>query len=283
MEYTTLANDLKMPLLGLGTFMISPADAEASVYKALKNGYRLIDTANAYMNEVAVGKAMKRAMEEGIVKREEIFLSTKLWPTLYESDTAVDETLARLGTDYIDLLFIHQPAGNFTAGYAKIETAYKAGKARSLGISNFHGEKLERLLAEAEVKPHVIQLETHPYHIDHAVMKRLASYGTRLMGWYPLGHGATTLLEEPIFLELADKYRKSTVQIILRWAVQRGFITIPGTKNPDHIRANFDIFDFVLTEAEMAEIAKLDGKKRYYTPDDATEEKYASMQLSFEL
>lgn len=283
MEYTTLANDLKMPLLGLGTFMISPADAEASVYKALKNGYRLIDTANAYMNEAAVGKAMKRAMEEGIVKREEIFLSTKLWPTLYESDTAVDETLVRLGTDYIDLLFIHQPAGNFTAGYAKIEMAYKAGKARSLGISNFHGEKLERLLAEAEVKPHVIQLETHPYHIDHAVMKRLASYGTRLMGWYPLGHGDTTLLEEPIFLELADKYRKSTVQIILRWAVQRGFITIPGTKNPDHIRANFDIFDFVLTEAEMAEIAKLDGKKRYYTPDDATEEKYASMQLSFEL
>lgn len=283
MEYTTLANDLKMPLLGLGTFMISPADAEASVYKALKNGYRLIDTANAYMNEAAVGKAMKRAMEEGIIKREEIFLSTKLWPTLYESDTAVDETLVRLGTDYIDLLFIHQPAGNFTAGYAKIETAYKAGKARSLGISNFHGEKLERLLAEAEVKPHVIQLETHPYHIDHAVMKRLASYGTRLMGWYPLGHGDTTLLEEPIFLELADKYRKSTVQIILRWAVQRGFITIPGTKNPDHIRANFDIFDFVLTEAEMAEIAKLDGKKRYYTPDDATEEKYASMQLSFEL
>ena len=283
MEYTTLANDLKMPLLGLGTFMISPADAEASVYKALKNGYRLIDTANAYMNEAAVGKAMKRAMEEGIVKREEIFLSTKLWPTLYESDTAVDETLVRLGTDYIDLLFIHQPAGNFTAGYAKIETAYKAGKARSLGISNFHGEKLERLLAEAEVKPHVIQLETHPYHIDHAVMKRLASYGTRLMGWYPLGHGDTTLLEEPIFLELADKYRKSTVQIILRWAVQRDFITIPGTKNPDHIRANFDIFDFVLTEAEMAEIAKLDGKKRYYTLDDATEEKYASMQLSFEL
>ena len=283
MEYTTLANDLKMPLLGLGTFMISPADAEASVYKALKNGYRLIDTANAYMNEVAVGKAMKRAIAGGVVKREEIFLSTKLWPTLYESDTAVDETLARLGTDYIDLLFIHQPAGNFTAGYAKIETAYKAGKARSLGISNFHGEKLERLLAEAEVKPHVIQLETHPYHIDHAVMKRLASYGTRLMGWYPLGHGDTTLLEEPIFLELADKYRKSTVQIILRWAVQRGFITIPGTKNPDHIRANFDIFDFVLTEAEMAEIAKLDGKKRYYTPDDATEEKYASMQLVFEL
>ena len=113
-------------------------------------------------------------------------------------------------------------------------------------------------------------------------MKRLASYGTKLMGWYPLGHGDRTLLEEPVFVNLADKYRKSTVQIILRWAVQKGFITIPGTKNPDHIRANFDIFDFALTEAEMAEIAKLDGKKCYYTPDEATEEKYASMQLAFD-
>lgn len=282
MEYTTLSNDLKMPLLGIGTFMISPEDAEVSVYKALKNGYRLIDTANAYMNEAAVGKAMKRAIAEGVVKREEIFLSTKLWPTLYESDTAVEETLSRLGTDYVDLLFIHQPAGNFTAGYEKIEEAYKKSQARSLGISNFHGEKLERLLAAAAVKPHVIQLETHPYHIKHEIMKRLASYGTKLMGWYPLGHGDRTLLEEPVFVNLADKYRKSTVQIILRWAVQKGFITIPGTKNPDHIRANFDIFDFALTEAEMAEIAKLDGKKCYYTPDEATEEKYASMQLAFD-
>ena len=282
MEYTALANDLKIPLLGIGTFMISPADAEISVYKALKNGYRLIDTANAYMNEAAVGKAMKRAIAEGVVKREEIFLSTKLWPTLYESDTAVDETLSRLGTDYVDLLFIHQPAGNFTAGYEKIEEAYKKGKARSLGISNFHSEKLEHLLAAAEVKPHVIQLETHPYHIKHEIMNRLAPYGTKFMGWYPLGHGDRTLLEELVFAELADKYRKSAVQIILRWAVQKGFITIPGTKNPDHIRAKFDIFDFVLTEAEMAEIAKLDGKKCYYTPDEATEEKYASMQLAFD-
>lgn len=282
MEYTKLSNGVQVPLLGLGTFLISPEDTERSVYEGIKAGYRLIDTANAYMNEEAVGKGLKRAMDEGLVKREEIFLSTKLWPTLYEDAQAVDKTLERLGVTYVDLLFIHQPAGNYIAGYQNIEKTYHDGKARSLGISNFHGEKMERLLAAVEVKPHVIQLETHPYCIQHETMDRLAKYGTKLMGWYPLGHGDKGLLEEPVFGRLATKYRKSTVQVILRWAVQMGFITIPGTKNPDHLRANIDLFDFSLTSDEMAEIAKLDGKKRYYTADNATEEKYASMHLPFE-
>lgn len=282
MEYTNLSNGVKVPLLGLGTFMISPEDTERSVYEGIKAGYRLIDTANAYMNEEAVGKGLKRALDEGLVKREEIFLSTKLWPTLYESEAAVEKTLERLGVAYVDLLFIHQPAGNFLAGYQNIERAYQAGKARSLGISNFHGEKLERLLTTATVKPHVIQLETHPYCIQHETMDRLKECGTKLMGWYPLGHGDKGLLQEPIFTRLAAKYHKSTVQVVLRWAVQKGFITIPGTKNPDHLRANIDLFDFSLTPDEMAEIAALDGKKRYYTADAAQEEKYASMHLPFE-
>lgn len=282
MEYTNLSNGVKVPLLGLGTFMISPEDTERSVYEGIKAGYRLIDTANAYMNEEAVGKGLKRALDEGLVKREEIFLSTKLWPTLYESEDAVEKTLERLGVAYVDLLFIHQPAGNFLAGYQNIERAYQAGKARSLGISNFHGEKFERLLTTATVKPHVIQLETHPYCIQHETMDRLKECGTKLMGWYPLGHGDKGLLQEPIFTRLAAKYHKSTVQVVLRWAVQKGFITIPGTKNPDHLRANIDLFDFSLTPDEMAEIAALDGKKRYYTADAAQEEKYASMHLPFE-
>ncbi len=143
MEYTTLSNDVQVPLLGLGTFMIGPEDTEKSVYAALKMGYRLIDTANAYVNEEAVGRGLRRALEEGLVKREDIFISTKLWPTLYEKAGAVDKTLERLGVDYVDLLFIHQPAGNYLAGYAAIEQAYRDGKARSLGISNFHGDKLE--------------------------------------------------------------------------------------------------------------------------------------------
>lgn len=282
MEYTNLSNGVKVPLLGLGTFTISPEDTERSVYEGIKAGYRLIDTANAYLNEEAVGRGIRRALEEGIVKREAIFLSTKLWPTLYEKEDAVEKTLERLGVTYVDLLFIHQPAGNFLAGYKNIERAYQAGKARSLGISNFHGEKLEKLLEVAEVKPQVIQLETHPYCIQHETLDRLKEYGTKLMGWYPLGHGDKGLLQEPVFNELAAKYHKSAAQIILRWAVQKGFITIPGTKNPDHLRANIDLFDFALTPDEMAEIAVLDGKKRYYTPDEAQEESYASMHLPFE-
>lgn len=282
MEYVTLSNGIKAPLLGIGTFMISPEDTEGAVYSALKNGYRMIDTANAYMNEEAVGKGLKKAMEEGIVKREDVFLSTKLWPTLYENSSAVENTLKRLGVEYVDLLFIHQPAGNYIAGYKQLEQAYRDGKAKSLGISNFYGDKLEKLLAAAEIKPQVIQLEAHPYCTEKEVMERLSEYDTKLMGWYPLGHGDPGLQKESVFTDLADKYHKSTAQIILRWHTQMGFLTIPGSKNPDHIRANFDIFDFRLTEEEMAEIAKLDGTKKYYNADAETEEKYAGMHLPFE-
>ena len=282
MEYITLYNNVTVPVLGIGTFMISPEDTENSVYAALKLGYRMVDTANAYMNEEAVGKALKKAFDEGIVTREEVFVSTKLWPTLYENDQAVDNTLKRLGLDYVDLLFIHQPAGNFIAGYRQLEKAYKEGKARSLGISNIDGEKLTRFLAETEIRPHVIQLEAHPYCTEKEIMSRLSEYGTKLMGWYPLGHGDPGLKKEEVFVKLADKYRKSATQIILRWHTQMGFMTIPGSKNPDHIRDNADIFDFTLTDEEMAEIAKLDGTKKYYHADDAQVEKYAQMHLPFE-
>ena len=282
METIRLSNGVEVPVLGIGTFMITPADTENAVYSAIKLGYRMIDTANAYMNEEAVGKAIAKAISEGIVNREELFVSTKIWPTLYEKADAFEQTLSRLGLDYVDLLFIHQPSGNFVAGYQLIEQAYKAGKAKSLGISNMHGDKLERLLNVAEIKPHVIQLEAHPYCTEHEIMDRLAECGTKLMGWYPLGHGDAGLKQEPIFNKLADKYHKSNVQIILRWHTQMGFLTIPGSKNPDHIRDNADIFDFTLTADEMAEIAKLDGTKKYYQADLATEEKYAEMHLPFE-
>ena len=282
METIRLSNGVEVPVLGIGTFMITPADTENAVYSAIKLGYRMIDTANAYMNEEAVGKAIAKAISEGLVKREELFVSTKIWPTLYEKADSVEQTLSRLGLDYVDLLFIHQPSGNFVAGYQLIEQAYKAGKAKSLGSSNMHGEKLERLLNAAEIKPHVIQLEAHPYCTEHEIMDRLAECGTKLMGWYPLGHGDAGLKMEPVFSKLADKYHKSNVQIILRWHTQMGFLTIPGSKNPDHIRDNADIFDFTLTADEMAEIAKLDGTRKYYQADLATEEKYAQMHLPFE-
>ena len=282
MESIRLYNGVEVPVLGIGTFMISPEDTEKSVYAALKLGYRMIDTANAYMNEEAVGKALKKAVNDGIVAREEVFVSTKIWATLYEKESAVDDTLARLGLDYVDLLFIHQPAGNYMAGYRMLEKAYKDGKAKSLGISNFEGEKLEKLLADSEIKPHVIQMEAHPYCTEKEIRDRLAEYGTATMGWYPLGHGDRGLVNEEVFTKLADKYRKSNAQIVLRWHTQMGFITIPGSKNPDHIRDNGDIFDFSLTEDEMAEIAKLDGTKKYYHADEEQVEKYATMHLPFE-
>ena len=282
METVKLYNNVEVPVLGIGTFMISPEDTEKSVYAALKLGYRMIDTANAYMNEEAVGKALKKAINEGIVTREEVFVSTKIWATLYENENAVDDTLKRLDLDYVDLLFIHQPAGNYMAGYRMLEKAYKDGKAKSLGISNFEGEKLEKLLADSEIKPHVIQMEAHPYCTEKEIRDRLAEYGTATMGWYPLGHGDRGLVNEEVFTELADKYRKSNAQIVLRWHTQMGFITIPGSKNPDHIRDNGDIFDFSLTEEEMAEIAKLDGTKKYYHADEEQVEKYATMHLPFE-
>lgn len=282
METVKLYNNIEVPVLGIGTFMISPEDTEKSVYAALKLGYRMIDTANAYMNEEAVGKALKKAINEGIVTREEVFVSTKIWATLYENENAVDDTLKRLDLDYVDLLFIHQPAGNYMAGYRMLEKAYKDGKAKSLGISNFEGKKLEKLLADSEIKPHVIQMEAHPYCTEKEIRDRLAEYGTATMGWYPLGHGDRGLVNEEVFTKLADKYRKSNAQIVLRWHTQMGFITIPGSKNPDHIRDNGDIFDFSLTEEEMAEIAKLDGTKKYYHADEEQVEKYATMHLPFE-
>ena len=282
METVKLYNNVEVPVLGIGTFMISPEDTEKSVYAALKLGYRMIDTANAYMNEEAVGKALKKAINEGIVTREEVFVSTKIWATLYENENAVDDTLKRLDLDYVDLLFIHQPAGNYMAGYRMLEKAYEDGKAKSLGISNFEGEKLEKLLADSEIKPHVIQMEAHPYCTEKEIRDRLAEYGTATMGWYPLGHGDRGLVNEEVFTKLADKYRKSNAQIVLRWHTQMGFITIPGSKNPDHIRYNGDIFDFSLTEEEMAEIAKLDGTKKYYHADEEQVEKYATMHLPFE-
>ena len=282
MESIRLYNGVEVPVLGIGTFMISPEDTEKSVYAALKLGYRMIDTANAYMNEEAVGKALKKAVNDGIVAREEVFVSTKIWATLYEKESAVDDTLARLGLDYVDLLFIHQPAGNYMAGYRMLEKAYKDGKAKSLGISNFEGEKLEKLLADSEIKPHVIQMEAHPYCTEKEIRDRIAEYGTVTMGWYPLGHGDRGLVNEEVFTKLADKYRKSNAQIVLRWHTQMGFITIPGSKNPDHIRDNGDIFDFSLSEDEMAEIAKLDGTKKYYHADAEQVEKYATMHLPFE-
>ena len=273
MEYVTLNNGVKMPMAGIGTFLLSPDEAEASVLSALQCGYRLIDTANAYVNEKAVGRAMKRSG----LNREEIFLETKLWPSFYEQDDAVDKTLARLDTDYIDLLLIHQPAGNYIAGYRQMEKAYKEGKVRAIGLSNFNESQIREILEICEVRPSVLQTEVHPYSQEKALKQFLAQEGMVIQAWYPLGHGDKALINEPLFTELAQKYGKSNVQIILRWHIQDGNIVIPGSKNTEHIRDNFDLFDFSLSDEEMAKIAAMDQKKRYYTSTPEMLDRYVQM------
>lgn len=278
-EKVILNNGVEMPSVGLGTFLMKPKEAEEAVYNALTSGHRLIDTANAYMNERAVGRGMKRSG----LKREDIFLETKLWPTVYSKATAIDETLERLDTDYIDLLLLHQPTADYKAAYQIMEEAVKVGKVRAIGLSNFEGEPLQEILKICEIKPAVIQVEAHPYYPQNELKDILKEHDIKIQAWYPLGHGDRTLLEEPLWSELAEKYGKTNAQIILRWHVQSGNIIIPGSKNPEHIKDNADIFDFALTNEEMQKIAKLNKNKRYYIPNPELLASYATMELKPEL
>ena len=269
MQYITFNNDVKIPQVGLGTYLLAPDDAQASVAYALDNGYELIDTANAYVNERAVGRGIRDSSRA----REEVFLETKLWPCFYESDTAVDETLERLGTDYIDLMILHQPAGDYLAGYAKLEAAYKAGKLRSIGISNFNKAEIENLLAHCEITPALIQVECHPYFPQTELKELLDKHNIALQSWYPLGGRENkSILEEPIVSELAEKYGKTAAQVIMRWHVQQGNIVIPGSKPPSHIADNIDIFDFELSDEDMEAMAALEQGKPFY---ERTAEKIA--------
>ena len=278
METIKLNNGITCPVIGIGTFMLAPKDAQNSTREALKMGYSLVDTANAYVNERAVGRGVK---ESGL-RREEVFISTKLWPSEYENENAVDETLERLGVDYVDLLYIHQPAGNWLAGYRQLERAYKDGKAKSIGISNFEGKYIDELQHKWEIAPQFIQVEAHPYFTQKELRKTLDKYGIKLMSWYPLGHGDKSLMKEPIFVKLGQKYGKSPAQIILRWHTQMGFVVIPGSKNVAHIKDNLDILDFTLTDEEMAEIATLDRDKRYYHRTDEQLNSFAAWRPEFE-
>ena len=265
MEYIMLNNQVKMPILGLGTFMLEPDDAQAAVECVLANGYELIDTANAYVNEKAVGRGMKASGKA----REEIFLETKLWPCFYESDTAVDETLERLGTDYIDLMILHQPAGDFISGYRKLEAVYKTGKLRAIGVSNFNEAEISQVIEQCDVVPAIVQMECHPYFPRTDMKPFLAERGIAVQSWYPLGgRGNTVILDEPVIAELAAKYGKTPAQVIMRWQVQEGNVVIPGSKTAAHIAENIDVFDFELTDAEMAQISALDKGKPFYVRTD---------------
>jgi diketogulonate reductase-like aldo/keto reductase len=247
-----------MPILGLGTYTLTPEQTEESVYNALTTGFRLIDTANAYMNERAVGRGIKRAG----VPREELFITTKLWPSDYENvDRAIDDTLTRLNLDYIDLLLLHQPFGKYVQAYKAMEIAVSEGKVRSIGLSNFYENKFDEIMSATTIPPAVLQNESNPYYHQVEMREYVKPYGTVMNAWFPLGGrggGTQALFNNEVIAGIARAHDKSPAQTIIRWHLQFGNIAIPGSSNADHIRENFEVFDFELTSEEMRRIAALD-------------------------
>ena len=221
-------------------------ETKQACLSALRMGYRHVDTAHAYQNERSVGAAVR---ESGI-PREEIWVTSKLWPSEYgegKTMAGIDKMLSRLNIGYIDLLLLHQQVGDYMGAWRDMEKAVAQGKVRSIGLSNFESERLEEVCEAASIKPAALQVECHPYYQQNDLKKRLAPYGTVIESWYPIGHGDAGLINEPVFTELAKKYGKTNVQIILRWHIQAGNVIFPKSTNPQHIRDNFDIFDFALT------------------------------------
>lgn len=263
----TLNNGVSMPILGIGTFALSDSEAEESVYWALRDGYRLIDTARIYGDEAGVGRAIRRAIDEGLVTREEIFVTTKMWTSDYgNGDAAINASLERLGLDYIDLMILHhsQPE-NDVAAYKAMEQAVADGRLKAIGLSNYYDpDDFDRMVNATSILPAVLQNETHPYYQSADMKEHIAQYGTVLESWFPLGgRGNTqTLFNDPVISAIAAAHGKTSAQVILRWHLQDGHIAIPGSHNEKHIQENFNIFDFELTPDEMMQIAALDKNER---------------------
>lgn len=263
-----LNNGQTMPILGIGTYRLSQNEAENSVYWALRDGYRLIDTAHIYGNEEGVGKGIKRAISDGIVTREEIFVTTKMWTSDYDDgENAIEESLRRLDLDYIDLMILHhsQPSNDVTA-YQAMEKAVKDGKLRSIGLSNYYTEEdFDRLVNATTITPAILQNETHPYYQSKEMKEHLKQYGTVLESWFPLGGRGNTqrLFDDETISAIAADHHKTSAQIILRWHLQTGNIAIPGSSNEAHIQENYEIFDFSLTDEEMQRLTALDKQERF--------------------
>jgi len=263
-----LNNGILMPQFGLGTFL-QPSDSvcEQSCLTALKAGYRHIDTAHAYNDEAGVGRAVKASG----IPREEIWITSKLWPTEYgEGKTmeTIDKMLERMQLDYIDLLYVHQPVGDFVGAWRDMEKAVAMGKVRTLGISDFDAsdEVFNKIMSESSVKPAVIQIECHPYAQRRTMREKVKPYGIQVECWFPLGGAMSNgaLFKDPTIIAIAKAHGKTPAQIILRWHIQEGFSVIPGASNPDYIKENIRIFDFELTDEEMAQIRSLNKEKRFF-------------------
>ena len=264
-RYVILNNGIKMPIIGLGTWTFTNEEAEEAVYIAIKNGYRLIDTAQYYGDEIGVGKGVRKAIEEGIVKREDIFVTSKIYAST-DHNKAIEKSLNNLDLDYIDLLLIHQPGFDDKGLYQTMEKYYKEGKLKAIGISNYYTkEAIDEVLSYAEIVPAVIQNENHIYYQNNELQEYVKQYGIIIESWYPFGGRGHTSenFNNEVIKELAEKYNKTSAQIILRWQLQAGYIASPGSRNPDHIKENISIFDFELSDEDMKKIYNINENRRY--------------------
>ena len=266
--YLTLNNGVQMPQIGLGLYMIPEGDvAYKSVMTALESGYRHFDCAHAYQNERSLGRAIK----DSGVERDSLWITSKLWPNEYgEGKTlkAIERMLGRLGLDYIDLVYFHQPMGDFVGGWKEMEMALSMGMVRAIGISNFDTSDslFDQLIASAKVKPQIMQIECHPYAQRKHWQERCAAEGIQIECWFPLGgrDSKGEILRDPVINEIAQAHGKSAAQVIIRWHIQEGFSVIPGSSNPAHIKENIDVLDFALSNVEMQRIRALDKEARYF-------------------
>ena len=260
MQYVTLSNGVKMPQLGYGVYQVSKAECERCVSDALAVGYRLIDTAQSYFNEEEVGNAVAKSG----VSRKELFLTTKVWIEHYGYEktlASVETSLRKLQTDYLDLCLLHQPFGDVYGAYRALEKLYAEGKIRAIGISNFYPDRMVDIASFANVKPMINQIEIHPHHQQNESKICHEKYGVQLEAWAPFGEGRGGMFTLPTLCEIAEKYGKTTAQVVLRWHMQRGIVAIPKSTHITRMRENIDVFDFSLSDEDMAQIALLDQKR----------------------
>ena len=270
MNTVTLNNGVVMPQIGYGVYQVSPAECERCVSDALSVGYRMIDTAQAYHNEEGVGAAVKKS---GIA-RDELFLVSKVWISNYGFDKAkasIDESLRKLGTDYIDLMLLHQPFCDRYGAYRALETAYKEGKVRAIGVSNFYPDHFIDLASNVEIVPAVNQVETHVFDQQIEAQGYMKEFGTHMMAWAPLAEGRNNFFTNPVLEAIGKKYGKSVAQVALRWLIQRDVIIIPKSVHVERMQQNMDIFDFDLSQDDMAAIAALDTKQSLFFDHHAPE------------
>ena len=260
MEQVTFYNGVKMPIVGYGVYQVSKEECERCVLDALAVGYRSIDTAQSYFNEEQVGNAIVKSG----VPRKDIFLTTKVWIEHYgyeEAKKAVLESMRKLQTEYLDLVLLHQPFSDYYGAYRALEDLYGEGKLRAIGVSNFYPDRLVDIASFSRIKPMVNQVETHPFHQQTEAKKWMDKYGIQMEAWAPFGEGRGGLFENPVLAQLAEKYNKTTAQIILRWHIQRGVVVIPKSTHKARMEENLQVFDFVLEPEDMNRISALDKKQ----------------------